>query len=421
MTVAPKKISDPRLGALAVAAGLIDESKVDECVALQKRMRETGEPAPLGAILVKKGYLSREQVGKILAWQKRLAAQSQDAAPQRKQIEGKKTLGPYPLLEEIGKGSMGAVYLSETPGTRIPVALKILPKKMAEDPEYLERFKREAKMTMALEHPNIVKGIDLDFDKGYHFMVLEYVDGPSLDKRLQKEKKLDYEEALFIARGIADALQHAKREGVIHRDIKPDNILIASDGTPKLTDLGLSLAKDSGDARLTMAGMAVGTPYYISPEQARGERNVDTRSDIYSLGATLYHLVTGQYPFNAKSSIHVMMAHVKEPLIPPRHIDPSLPPELDALICKMMEKAPEDRFQTPKKLVEAIDCVIRGEFPADTKPSKSKSSGRGKRAPRPRRQKSRGKPVSPFISIAIGVVIIVVLSVVVYYIKSGGQ
>jgi serine/threonine-protein kinase len=271
-------------------------------------------------------------------------------------------LGDYELVGKLGQGAMGSVYLATQLSQNRTVALKVLPQELARDEEFLERFRREARAAMRLSHPNVVAAYDMGVADGYHFISMEFVDGPNLEIVLQKKGKLNEALILKVALDMSHALEAAEAAKVVHRDIKPANILMNSQGLAKLTDLGLASASQ-GDRRVTMAGFCVGTPFYISPEQARGDRDVDGRADIYSLGASLYHLVTGTLPFPGTNPVVIMTKHLQEPCPAARTRDPSVPPHVSALIEKMMAKDPAQRHQTAVELRADVERCIRGEMP----------------------------------------------------------
>jgi len=257
---------------------------------------------------------------------------------------------------------MGAVYLAKQLSQDRLVALKILPKEMATDEEFLERFRREARAAMKLVHPNIVAAYDIGVAENYHYIAMEYVDGKDLESILTEKGRFDEKELLKAAHDIASALEAAEAKGIVHRDIKPSNILRNSNGESKLIDMGLSSASQ-GDRRVTMAGFAVGTPYYISPEQARGTLDVDGRSDIYSLGATLYHLSTGKLPFPGTNPVVIMTQHITETPRAPHEREPSVSKHISAMIMKMMAKDPAQRYQKASELKAHIERVMKGEAP----------------------------------------------------------
>jgi serine/threonine-protein kinase len=243
------------------------------------------------------------------------------------------------------------------------VAIKVLPKRFTENPEYVERFYKEGQAAGKLNHPNIVQAIDVGEAGGYHYFVMEYVEGKTIADDLVAGKVFDEDEALEIIIQVARALAHAHARGLIHRDVKPKNIMIGQDGTVKLADLGLARETADIEAAQTEAGKAYGTPYYISPEQIRGRVDIDGRADIYGLGATFYHMVTGRVPFIAEDSAEVMRKHLKEPLIPPDHINTSLSAGTSEVIEIMMAKRREDRYKNVEELLLDLEAIRNGQPP----------------------------------------------------------
>jgi serine/threonine-protein kinase len=220
-----------------------------------------------------------------------------------------------------------------------------------------------------LSHNNIVQAIDVGSSPdGYHFFVMEYVEGKTLYDVMQpppvgEGRHFTEQEALEITIQIADALMHAHERGLIHRDVKPKNILLTPQGVAKLTDLGLARATDDKEAAESEAGKAYGTPYYISPEQIRGDVDIDFRADIYSLGATMYHLVTGRPPFDGDTPSAVMHKHLKQPLVPADHVNTSLSAGIGEIIDVAMAKDRDDRYHSTKDMLEDLHAVRRGEPP----------------------------------------------------------
>ncbi|MGD0089194.1 MAG: serine/threonine-protein kinase [Planctomycetota bacterium] len=269
----------------------------------------------------------------------------------------------YELEGKLGQGAMGKVYKAKQLSQNRIVALKLLPKDMAQDEEFLERFRREARAAMRLSHPNIVAAYDMGMAENYHYIAMEFVDGPSLELYLQRKGRLTQAEVLKVALDMSAALGEAEAHHIVHRDIKPGNILFSnSQRLNKLTDLGLASASE-GDRRVTMAGYCVGTPYYVSPEQARGERDVDGRADIYSLGATLYHLATGRLPFEGLNPLVIMGKHLQEEPPAPNVREPAVSAHVSALIQKMMAKDPAKRPQNALDLRVDIERCMKGEMP----------------------------------------------------------
>lgn len=270
------------------------------------------------------------------------------------------TIGDFELLARLGQGGMGTVYKARQRSLDRIVALKLLPPALAQDAAFIERFQREARASAKLNHPNIVQGINVgrDATTGQWYFAMELVEGPTLKKVLAAEKKIDEPRVIDIARDIAQALDCAHRNGFVHRDIKPDNILLAPDGTAKLADLGLARRVDGGgdDATLTGAGLALGTPAYMSPEQIRSERDkVDIRSDIYSLGATLFHLLTGRPPYTGPSSAVILSNHLTQKVPLAHQVEPGVSERLSRLIAQMMQKEREGRLRSPAALLAALE------------------------------------------------------------------
>ena len=287
-----------------------------------------------------------------------------DGAPQAPgKAKQPRKVGDFELLSKIGQGAMGTVFLARQISQDRKVALKILPMELARDQEFLERFRREARTVTKLTHPNIVSAYQIGVSDGYHYIALEYVDGLDLETILDKRGFLPEKEVLRVALEMCSALEAAHAIGVVHRDIKPSNILIDPQGAAKLIDLGLS-SGSQGDRRVTIPGFAVGTPYYISPEQARGLTNIDARVDFYGLGATLYHLSTGKLPFPGNNAVVIMTKHIQENPLPPHQQNPAVSKPLSALIQKLMSKNPAQRPQNAQELRSDIEGCMRGELPS---------------------------------------------------------
>jgi hypothetical protein len=266
-------------------------------------------------------------------------------------------LGEFKLLTRIGTGAMGTVYLAQQPSLKRSVAVKILLPALATDVECARRFKREAMLAASLNDPNIVQVHAAGEEQGLHYLVMEYVHGESLEKRITREGRILPEATLKIIIQMAQALDHAWRKaGMIHRDVKPSNILLSSKGDVKLADFGL--AKSSGgDSTLTCTGMFVGTPRYISPEQARGDDKVDFTADIYSLGCTLYHMLCGRAPFVADAPIAVVVQHLTKPLPSILEKVPDCPPAIVKLINHMTAKDPAKRPATYAELLTELHAA----------------------------------------------------------------
>jgi serine/threonine-protein kinase len=278
-------------------------------------------------------------------------------------------LGPYRILNQIGAGGMGQVFLAEHAALRRQVALKVLPPRQANDPANVERFYSEARAAAALDHPNIVHAYDVACDKGTHFLVLEYLDGETLDRHLAAGGPLPVGEAVSYAVQAAAGLQHAHEKGVAHRDIKPANLLVGHDGIVKILDLGLAqFFEDSATTLDRAAGVAMGTTDYVAPEQLVGGES-DHRADIYNLGATLYHLLTGQPPFTGTTAAKMIAHHLSA--VPPAHdVCADVPEPLSAIVEKMLSKDPNDRYQSAAEVVQALMPFV------NTPDASGKSSGK---------------------------------------------
>jgi serine/threonine protein kinase len=263
----------------------------------------------------------------------------------------------YELDCEIGRGGMGIVYRAKDRRLKRQVAIKLLPPELAFRSEIKSRFLREAETAAQLSHPNIVPIYTVDEQEQLVFFVMAYISGDNLAKRLHERGVLGVDETRKVLREVADALAYAHDRGVVHRDIKPDNILLdAVTGRPMVTDFGIARAMDSsGDSRLTATGMAIGTPAYMSPEQAAGEREIDGRSDLYSLGILGYQMLTGEPPFTAGSTPAMLVKHISERPIPVEQRRSDVPVDLARSVMMLLEKDPASRFPTAAALVVALD------------------------------------------------------------------
>ncbi len=279
-------------------------------------------------------------------------------------------VGDFVLKSKLGTGGMGEVWLAYHAAMDRHVALKILSPKFTSNQLFLDRFMKEAKNSGKLFHPNIVTAYHAGVDNGVYYLAISYVDGKNLRDRIDAGEIMLEREALLITRAIVDALDYAWTEcKIVHRDIKPANIIIDKKGVAKVLDLGISKSIDE-DNTLTMTGTFVGTPFYMSPEQALGDKNIDFRADIYSLGATLYHMVTGTVPFDASTAMAIISRHLKDPLPPANERNPALTSQCCTLLEIMMAKRREERPQSWQELREDIDLVMKGQYPKTALPKK---------------------------------------------------
>jgi len=336
------------LGRLAVRQGLATSEEIQECLDHQKQSSDINQRS-LGDILVERGVLTVRQVERL--------RRSIEERKRHQEIPG------YELLGKLGAGAMATVFKARQLSLDRVVAVKVLPRRLSENPEYVGRFYEEGKAAGRLNHPNIVQAIDVGQAGGYHYFVMEYVEGHTVYEEISDGKVFSESEALDIIIQIAEALNHAHQAGLIHRDVKPKNIMLTHDRTAKLADMGLAREADDMEAAEREKGRAFGTPYYISPEQIRGKTDVGFQADIYGLGATFYHMVTGRVPFEGETPAAVMHKHLKEPLVPPDHLNTSLSAGVGEVIEVMMDKDPNHRYASTADLLLDLRAVERGEPP----------------------------------------------------------
>ena len=272
--------------------------------------------------------------------------------------------GTYKVLDLLGAGGMGRVYRALDEALQREVALKTLLPALAADSEFVSRFTREARSAAALNHPNITQIYAIGQEGEIPYFAMELIRGQSLDGLVKDQGPVDAARAAGYITQAASGLRHAAQKGLIHRDVKPSNLMLAEDGTVKITDFGLAKAART-DARLTATGEVLGSPGYISPEQAQGQP-IDLRSDIYSLGASFYHLVTGRLPFEAPTAVAMIMKHMNEPVRSPRVINANVPFPIAAVIQKMMAKRPSDRFQDYDTLLRELERATLDTPPVTT-------------------------------------------------------
>jgi len=337
----PSPANTAELLDLVARSGVADDARIAAFVdSLRHAGRMPADPVRLAEFLVAEGLLTRFQAEQLLQgkW-KRF------------------NIGKYKVLERLGSGGMGSVYLCEHTLMRRRVAVKVLPAAKAEDPSALERFYREGRVVGALDHPNIVRAYDIDQDDKLHFLVMEHVDGASLQEILKRAGPLAVDRACHYMRQAALGLQHAHEQaGIVHRDIKPGNILVDRNGIVKVLDMGLARFFHDEDDILTRKydENVLGTADYLAPEQALDSHTVDIRADVYSLGATFYFTLTGKPPFAEGTVAQKLMWHQTRQPRSIRLTRPEVPEAVCAIIDKMMAKDPAQRYQTPLEIVEAL-------------------------------------------------------------------
>jgi len=340
---------DTIFGKMASELGLCTDEELRSSVD-QLRQRHKTNPIMLKDLMVELGHITVNQA-------KRLVTTIKESKVAVQQIPG------YKILGKLGKGAMAVVYKAKQLSLNREVAIKILPKRFSENPEYVQRFYKEGQAAGKLNHNNIVQAFDVGEAGGYHYFVMEYVEGKSIYEDLATGKIFSEDQALDMIIQVSHALAHAHNNGLIHRDVKPKNIMINTEGVIKLADMGLARETTDIETAQTEQGKAYGTPYYIAPEQIRGEIDIDGRADIYGLGATFYHMVTGRVPFIADNPAEVMRKHLKETLVPPDHINTSLSAGISEVIEIMMAKKKEGRYDNVEELLTDLEALRNGQPP----------------------------------------------------------
>ena len=402
-----------RLGQELVRRRLASLSQVRECVAAQTDLAKRGQTVPIGNLLVARGIIGLEDLKETLSHLGYLylycptcdlEVQVQDYSrenryfctrcsgelifssnrptrgerggelPPEMRDEGEdpfigREIGGCQILARIARGGMGTVYRAEQVHLGRIVALKILAPELAKDATFIKRFVAEARAVAELSHPGIIHIIDAGASQGSFYFTMEFVEGENLNQIIKKRGRLPIDEALAIVEQVAEALAHAHSRGIVHRDVKPENILVTTEGIAKVADLGLAKRTfDETASAITQAGSILGTPYFMSPEQARDFRLADARSDLYSLGVTLYKMLSGVVPFDGNSPIEVMMKALAGSKTPLERFDPTIPSEVSALVDRMMHVEPESRFRSAELCCEAIRNLRRLLASARRKP-----------------------------------------------------
>ncbi|MDQ3953074.1 MAG: Stk1 family PASTA domain-containing Ser/Thr kinase [Actinomycetota bacterium] len=270
--------------------------------------------------------------------------------------------GRYAVVEPVGSGGMAEVYRARDELLGREVAVKVLNERLSRDKSFVERFKREAQSAANLNHPNVVSLYDYGADDGAYYIVMEYIEGKSLGEIVAESGALMPERAAEIASDVAAALERAHSSGLVHRDIKPTNIMVTSAGQTKVTDFGIAraLGGSTEQTQMTQTGMVIGTAAYLSPEQAQGNP-VDARSDVYSLGCVVYEMLTGGAPFTGDAPLAIAYKHVREDAAPPSTVNPDVPPELDAVTLKALAKNPDNRYSSAHEMREDLQRFLNGQ------------------------------------------------------------
>jgi len=343
---------DSQFARLVVERKLCTPNEVGLVRVELKTLNKNGKAQSLKDLLTERGFITASQVKRL-----NMAVDEDSMYRPAQQIPG------FQILSKLGQGAMAVVFKAKQLSLDRLVAIKVLPKRLSENQEFVDRFYQEGRAAARLNHPNIVQAFDVGESGGYHYFVMEYIDGKTVYDLLSESPTVEESEAVRVILQAAVALEHAHSQNLIHRDVKPKNLMITKSGTVKLADMGL--AREMGDyaTAAAEAGRAYGTPYYISPEQIRGEINIDARADIYGLGATFYHMVTGKVPFDGTTPSAVMHKHLKDPLIPADHLNKSLSAGVGEIIEVMMAKDPADRYASCTELIADLEAVTRLEPP----------------------------------------------------------
>ena len=322
-------------GYIAEAEGLVDREQIEDALATQMAMAEMGVGKRLGEVLRYKGHMTRSHVSHVLR------IQGLRQVPSR--------IAGFQVIEKIGRGGMGDVYRALQINMERVVALKLASSTQS---SHIKRMMREARWLGRLSHPNIIQGFDMGEFDGHFYFAMEYVKGQTLHRLILHEGTLPERRAVSLVLQVARAIGALWNERIVHRDIKPGNIMVTDDGVAKVCDLGLAIdVRRERHSSLDEPGTAVGTPYYMSPEQVESKVLADVRSDMYSLGTTLYRMVVGNVPFSGATRAIILSKHVFLPLPWPKKGNPALSDDICLLIAKMMAKDRNDRYQTVDQLV----------------------------------------------------------------------
>jgi serine/threonine-protein kinase len=340
---------DLLFGRIMLKKRLVTEKELQECLHIQLEAARSGRDIRLGRIMIQLGYVTQEQIKEILKEQEKLQREflSGGDLEQGEIIEGCK------ILKKIATGGMGTIYLANLMALNRPVALKAFNVGMFSEEETAKRVLREGRALAKLDHENIVKIYNITKLGKRYFLVLEYIEGETLEEVLKRKKVFGFSEAIDIIIQAARALDFAHQNNIIHRDVKPGNIMLVKGRHVKLMDFGL--AKNIEDTMgLTASGTVAGTPHFMSPEQGKGEK-IDPRSDIYSLGVVFYLMLTGRFPYDAPTPIAIIMKHIEGKLIDPRTYRADLPASLAKVIMKMLFPDKDSRYQSAQELIDTLE------------------------------------------------------------------
>ncbi|HLX61053.1 MAG TPA: serine/threonine-protein kinase [Planctomycetota bacterium] len=349
---------------LAIENGLVTETQVQECIAAQGPPGGDGtQTNTIETIMLAKGFMNEDQVRAIKTALGRLQRDEEKGDALR--------IGNYEIIGKIGDGGLGTVYKARQISMSRDVALKVLHKKWLSDEEFKKRFLLEARLAGRLSHQNLIQVYDVGRDRGVYYFSMEFIDGETVEDMIDRVGPLDVPVAMDITIQIMHSIHYIKQWDIVHRDIKPGNMMMTRKGQVKLGDFGF--VKSKLDPVISTEGEVLGTPDYISPEQAMGADNIDWRSDQYSLGCSLYHMLTGKPPYEGSGS-SVMRQHIKAELPDPRTINPKIPDPVMTILERMMAKNPADRFQDAAHLIEDLELVKMGQSPSSARLDAGKST-----------------------------------------------
>ncbi len=394
---------DEELLRFAVASGQLSEEQAAEVLAALRQVEELGGSSSAAELLTNRGLLSEAQIERL----------HQAIASSRTATRVPRELAGFELLEKIGQGGMGSVFKARQKELDRLVALKILSPRLSRNAAFVERFLQEARAAGKLNHPNIVAAIDVGEDQGFHYFAMEYVDGETLAAVVAREGRLPEDRALAIATAVAKALGHAFERGLIHRDIKPENIMVTADGRVRVTDFGLARILDAEDDSPDVERF-MGTPSYVAPEQIRSEPDIDCRADIFSLGITLFEMLTGDVPFHGANPMAIAAAILTQPLPPIRERCPGVSAATERIVARMTAKDRANRYATPADVVAALEQAAqaprtpRAPRPTRRAPARAKARPASSRRPAPRR---RSSATGTYIAIAAALALLAIAAI----------
>ncbi len=367
------KTSSRTFGYIALRKGFVTKDQIEFCMDRQMQLLMEGTKLRLGDLLVAKGFITPQQREEILKIQNKV----------KSPIKG------YKILEMIGQGKIGAVYKARQIKMDRIVALKILHSNLSRNPDYINQFYSEARAVSRLNNINIVKGIEVGESNGKHFFAMEYVDGDTIQEMINTRGKIEKTLSFRITSQICSALQVVADNGLMHHDVKPTNIMINENGTAKLADLGVGRNAEYLVDMTSTGSFSIGTPHYTSPEQAQGKKDIDIRSDIYSLGATLYHMVTGRPVFEGNNALGVMVKHVTQEPATPSDFNSALTRNECSIILKALSKDPDKRYQTPEDFRKDLELLSEDKPLKFAKSSRRRKTKRKKKSPTGSRRSGR--------------------------------